>query len=546
MKVAAYYRVSTPTQAEANLSIPDQAKQAKAYCASKGLELVREFTEPGDSATDELRPIYQEMMEWVEGKDRPVDIVLVHSFSRFMRDAASLEFRVRSLRRRKVELISITQPVANDPTGDMVRQFFAMFDEYSSKENAKHTLRAMKQNAENGFWNGSRPPFGYRTCDAGTHGNRQKKRLEINPDEAPTVRLIFDLALKGEGVKNIAKALNERGIRHRGHRFHTGYVHRILRGDVYAGTHHFNRVGCRTREAKPAAEWVAMAVPAIIDMADFQKVQASLAARSPRQVAPRLINGPTLLTGIARCATCGGGMMLRTGKGGRYRYYCCATAARMGKSVCPGRAVRMDALDALVIDAFSRRVLHPGHVGDLLTGLIQDGATRDRDRQVKLGDLHRAFTEAQAVVDRLYSAIEKGVFDLDDPEAKERLAQARLRRDEAKRDLDAIRVLANTTPEITAERVERFTRLLRRHLEDGDVKLRRNWLGLFVDEVLVGDEPIIIRGPTPALAGGINGINGESLPSVPTFVRRWRGMSNESGNSNRWVLMVGRRIAPPC
>ena len=298
MKVAAYYRVSTPTQAEANLSIPDQAKQAGAYCASKGWELVREFTEPGDSATDELRPVYLEMMEWVEGKDRPVDVVLVHSFSRFMRD----------------------------------------------------------------------------------------------------------------------------------------------------------------------------------------------------------------------------------------RYYGCATAARMGKSVCPGRSVRMDTLDALVIDAFSRQVLHPGHVGDLLTGLIQDGAARNRERQVKLGDLHRSFKEAQAVVDRLYSAIEKGVFDLDDPDAKERLAQARLRRDEAKRDLDAIRVLSNTTPEITAERIERFTRLLRRHLEEGDVKLRRNWLGLFVDEVLVGDDQIIIRGPTPTLAGGVNGTGDESLPSVPNFVRRWRAIVVETDN----------------
>ena len=40
----------------------------------------------------------------------------------------------------------------------MMRQIMALFDEYQSKENAKHTLRAMRENARQGYWNGSRPP----------------------------------------------------------------------------------------------------------------------------------------------------------------------------------------------------------------------------------------------------------------------------------------------------------------------------------------------------------------------------------------------------
>ena len=40
----------------------------------------------------------------------------------------------------------------------MVRQVFALFDEYQSKENAKDTLRAMQENARQGFWNGSKAP----------------------------------------------------------------------------------------------------------------------------------------------------------------------------------------------------------------------------------------------------------------------------------------------------------------------------------------------------------------------------------------------------
>jgi hypothetical protein len=38
------------------------------------------------------------------------------------------------------------------PMSNMIRQIMALFDEYQSKENAKHTLAAMKENARQGFW----------------------------------------------------------------------------------------------------------------------------------------------------------------------------------------------------------------------------------------------------------------------------------------------------------------------------------------------------------------------------------------------------------
>jgi DNA invertase Pin-like site-specific DNA recombinase len=60
-----------------------------------------------------------------------------------------------------VRLVSITQELGDDPMSNMIRQIMALFDEYQSKENAKHTLRAMKENARQGFWNGSLPPIGH-------------------------------------------------------------------------------------------------------------------------------------------------------------------------------------------------------------------------------------------------------------------------------------------------------------------------------------------------------------------------------------------------
>jgi len=80
-------------------------------------------------------------------------VILVHSFSRFFRDQFQLEFYVRRLAKAGVRLVSITQELGDDPMSNMIRQIMALFDEYQSKENGKHTLRAMKENARQGFWN---------------------------------------------------------------------------------------------------------------------------------------------------------------------------------------------------------------------------------------------------------------------------------------------------------------------------------------------------------------------------------------------------------
>ena len=72
------------------------------------------------------------------------DVIVVHSFSRFFRDQFQLEFYVRRLAKNGVRLLSITQELGDDPMSNMIRRIMALFDEYQSKENAKHTLRAAR------------------------------------------------------------------------------------------------------------------------------------------------------------------------------------------------------------------------------------------------------------------------------------------------------------------------------------------------------------------------------------------------------------------
>jgi DNA invertase Pin-like site-specific DNA recombinase len=319
-RAAVYLRVSTGRQAEHDLSIPDQRAQTHAWVKQRGWYLAAEYVEPGASATDDKRPEFQRMIERACDGENAFDVIVVHSFSRFFRDAFGLEFYVRKLAKHGVRLVSITQELGDDPAQVMMRQVIALFDEYQSKENAKHVLRSMKENARQGYWNGARPPFGYQAVEVERRGSRIKKKLAIDPVEAETVRLIFRLFLSGHeesgpmGVKAIAVWLNTHGYRTRGGAtWGLGPVHALLANPVYAGRMRFNHFEARSRRRKTPSEHVFAEVPAIIEPAVFEQVQTLLKDRNPRVTAPRVVTGPILLTGLAMCATCRGAMTLRTG-----------------------------------------------------------------------------------------------------------------------------------------------------------------------------------------------------------------------------------------
>ena len=72
----------------------------------------------------------------------------------FFRDSLEFGLHERRLNRAGVKVISITQRTSDDASGEMARRFFSLFDGCQSKENSEHTLRAMKENAGQGSWNG--------------------------------------------------------------------------------------------------------------------------------------------------------------------------------------------------------------------------------------------------------------------------------------------------------------------------------------------------------------------------------------------------------
>lgn len=528
-RAALYLRVSTAKQAEQDVSIPDQQRQGEAYCQSRGFELVETYVEAGASATTDRRPEFQRMIEAGTGKPPQFDVIVVHSFSRFFRDHFELEFYVRKLAKNGVRLVSITQEIGDDPVHVMMRQIMALFDEYQSRENAKHTLRAMKENARQGFWNGAVPPIGYRLVAAEQRGARVKKKLEIDPLHAETVRLMFRLAHEGAGdgplgVRAIVNHLNAHSIFTRsGARWGVGAVHQVLTRRTYVGIHEFNRRR-KGNTPNPREEVLEVAAPPIVDREIFDAVQARLKSRSPKMVNPAIAGGVNLLTGILHCTGCGGAMTVTTGKSGRYRYYACGNRTRKGPTACSAAPVRLDKLDALVVRHLEEQLLNPERLEQVLKVVLDRRSERAAERGQHVAELNKRAAEAEQRLKRLYGAIETGVADLADPALKERISSLKSMRDQAQADAERASALLQSSggQAVTPDMIRQLAVAARRRLRRQGGGYRRDYVRLVAHRIEVGDRQVRIMGSRSGLLKTLSAAGeGNSGGGVPWAIPKW-------------------------
>ena len=167
-----------------------------------------------------------------------------------------------------------------------------------------------------------KPPYGYKI------GGR--KKLEVVPEEAETVRLIYTLYTQNNlGIRLIVRYLNEHNIvTRKGRNWSMVTIRDILRNRAYLGT--YTRFGMRVPGSHTP----------IITPDMFRWTQALLKARTPIRRAVQA--EPFLLSGIIYCDACGKRMMgvtrrqswTRQKDGSRaekeYRYYQCQSRTNQG------------------------------------------------------------------------------------------------------------------------------------------------------------------------------------------------------------------------
>ena len=540
-RVAVYARVSTTRQAENDISIPDQLAQARRYCQERKWVVVREFVDAGASARDDKRVEFQRLMDAACTDPSPYDVVLVHSQSRFFRDTAGYVVSKRRFQKHGVSLVSMTQDFGEGASAEFAETVIAASDALHSAETAKHVTRTMLENARQGFWNGSQPPFGYRTVEVEKRGQRVKKRLEVEEREAATVRQIFKLFLEGDGtkgpmgVKDIASWLNRNGLCNRsGNPYYASIVHAILTREAYSGVYYYNTHDSRTRRPRPKEEWVTVPVPQIIPTNNFNRVRELLHSRRPAMTPPRITNSEVLLTGLVRCESCGGSMMLRTGtgrSGKTYRYYTCAGYKLKGSTVC-GKPISVPEaqLDQLVLSALAGQLLTPARLTELLTAAIRHRRKTSCENRTRKAALEKQRKEIDAQIDRLITAVADGSLP-DMAQLRTRIDELTARRDECTQLLATLESdLPQFRQTLSKQQAASIANTLKRRLLEALPALKKRYVRGLVSNIIVDARKAVISGPPAAVAAAVTA--GALEGSVRSFEREWRTRQD----SNLWPL----------
>jgi len=343
MKVALYARVSSDQQAEKNNSIPSQLRLLHEYALKHNMEVVKEYVDEGESALSINRPAFLEMIGDTKKKFSPFQVILVWKLSRFARNRQDSILYKSMLKKRGIEVISISEPIDDTPQGQLMEGMIEVIDEFYSAVLAQETLRGMVENARKGYRNGGFPVYGYKNVKVFDEKGNPKTKYEVNETEAKVVKLIFKLYAKGNGLKNIVMELGSKGIKPRsGTYWSKSTVADILRNETYIGWTVFNKRDKKTigRQFKPKEEWIIIknTHEPIVSGELFDKVQKLIEERQPKNTPAQITASQYLLSGLMRCGKCDGAYGITGyGRERKYAYYNCISYSKKGKKVCPGR-----------------------------------------------------------------------------------------------------------------------------------------------------------------------------------------------------------------
>ena len=427
-----YLRVSSEMQKDQGTSIPSQRSELEAFAASRGWPVVGEYVDEAESARTDDRPQFQLMMHDAT-VERRFDRILVYSFDRFARNRLDAALNRGRLKKAGVQLTSRTEPTDDTPVGGFVEAIFDATAEYYSKNLSHLTRRGQREIASRGFLPGGSAPFGYKIKKV-ADGAKWRASLEPHPAHANVLLQIFSKRAAGISRREIADWLDGLGIPPpRRTRWSDRTIDEITANEVYLGTLRFNRKPSRSAphlRENPKDQQIVIenAFPSLVQKELFDA--ANCMRRSRRNANVRQHHRHVyLLTGLVKCALCGGQMTSwnadnRHDRSRRYRYYVCKNRRKGG--LCDSPRVRCDAVDAAVLDKLRSQSIDDEALHVLWNDILKDStdpalcAARKaiNDKTSRRSNLVRALEEGESaggsrsIVDRI-KALEAEIGDLE-------------------------------------------------------------------------------------------------------------------------------------
>ena len=506
---ALYARVSSDRQ-DVDLSVSAQLRALKDYARANGYSVAREYEAESGRVAD--RPQFREMIEEGSKPKAPFEVILVWKFSRFTRKREHAVAFKSMLRRKGIRVVSITEHADDSPTGKLMEAIIESVDEFYSENLAEDVVRGMREAASRGFFLGSKSPFGYKRVKV-SDGVKERPTLEIDPAAAPVVKELFQSSLSGNGLMEICKALNDRGVTNRGKRWYKGGLHYLLTNEAYTGT----AVWGRTSKGEKAQDPVRVegAWLALVSREMFDAVQEAMRNRAPKVQRPARVGSRFLLSGLLKCGVCGRPYSGQGAKSGQFAYYICGTLFREGAGMCSARYLNAPRVEDFVVEKIRERILTEETIVELVTLVAEEIDAMAGELSGRLDVIDAELGDVQSRLQRLYEALETSDLTLEvlSPRIfslRHREEQLEAAREDAAGQLEQRRVELPTTEEI-----KEYVADFREFLQEGTFPERKALIRNFVEGIeVVGDEATLTYTvPMPS-----DGVTSESA-SVLDFVK---------------------------
>lgn len=426
-RAATYARFSTDLQSER--SVDDQLSLCREFAQRTGVGIVGEYFDKARSGTTMAgRSGLADLMAAAARGE--FSVLIVEALDRLSRDIEDLAGIHKRLTFAGIEIIAV-----HDGKADALQIGIRGLVSSLFITDLKHKIRrGMAGMVDEGRLPG-RCAYGYRPI-LGRAGER-----EIYDPEADIVRRIFREHLDGLTARDIAHGLNADGIPSPAGRLWSSRAlngcptrgYGILHNTIYAGKIIWNRqtkarnpdTGKMVTRTNPRDEWRETMVPhlAIIDPDDFY------AAQRPIRRVSQFKRNRRILSGLLRCAACGGGMSIHDRRGDAVRITC--TTFAESRSCSCSRHFNLNSIEGAVIGGLKDRLSDPIALRAYIEGYMEEMAGAAQAR----GRAERALAKIEGQIDRLNDALIEGRIDADYFDRK--IADLRIERDRAGQSLAA-------------------------------------------------------------------------------------------------------------
>ena len=347
LRVAAYARVSKETDRLLHSFSEQVSYYNSVIQQNPEWEFAGVFADSGITGTlTACRTEFQKLMQACE--EGRVDLILCKSISRFARNTVDLLTTIRRLKEIGVEVRFEKENISTfSSDGELMLSLLASFSQeesYNISENCKWGIRKRFQDGTIGTAN--KHILGYRY-------DEELRRYVIIPEEAETVRWMFQMFLDGLSFQKIADNLNDAGIRTiNGCLFSEGNVRKLITNEVYAG----DIIRQKSHTPDPISKLKVKndgVLPqylytdcheAIIDRATYEKVKIEIERRASMQ------HPVYFFTGKIKCECCGGYYSRRITRKVGHVYIRWACRHKLEKKNCASVDIRESTLIAAYVD----------------------------------------------------------------------------------------------------------------------------------------------------------------------------------------------------